>query len=421
LSWERRIFAATVLAAMASQAGTLPEVVEVALAGRATDFTRGFVAARWVAEGRPLGALDGPAGNAQAAQVGADPVDVPCGPFYLNPPPALLLPRALLPLGYRWAARAWLALSVAAAWALGSILLALGRRSDRLPPPHLAAVATLAILLWPPTTRNVIVGQWSLLLAALLALGWWCRERGAEHALGGVVGAATVIKLGPAALLGYLALRRARLLVSAAAVALGLCALAWPLTGGWEAWRAFFRDGPPDVLCWQTFVDNTGSLRGLLARALVGDALVRPLVHAPGLARALHLAAALLLVGGAALVTWRRRRLPPDADDGPVLALWATLIPLVGPLSWSHYPLFLLLPAVLVARPPSSAGVRRAVAVAVVALSIPRGALFVAAAPLPYAPSRSWLLGLHALGGLLLYAAAARAAAYPSTQSAILR
>src|SRR5262249_46803537 len=153
------------------------------------------------------------------------------------------------------------------------------------------------------------------------------------------------------------------------------------------AWRAFFRDGPPDVRCWEAFVDNMGSLRGVLARAFVGGALVRPLVHAPGLATALHAAAALLLVAGAALVTWRRSRLPPDADanasanadDGPVLALWATLIPLVGPLSWSHYPLFLLLPAVLVARPPSSGGVRRAVAVAVVALSIPRGALLVAA------------------------------------------
>jgi hypothetical protein len=142
--------------------------------------------------------------------------------------------------------------------------------------------------------------------------------------------------------------------------------------------------------------------------------VVRPLVHAPALASALHVAAALLLVIGAALVTWRRRMLPPDADDGPVLALWATLNPLAGPLSWSHYPLFLLLPAVLVARPPSTAGVRWAVAVAVVALSIPRGALFVAAGSPPYAPSRSWILGLHALGGLLLYAAAARAAATPA-------
>ena len=386
-------------------------LVQVALSGRATDFTRDYVAAAWLAQGRPLRELDGATGNAEARRLGAEPVLIPCGPFHLHPPPASLPVRALVPLGFRGAALAWMILSVLAVALLARLLVALAWPAPRAPPAHAVIVAFLALVLWPPTVMNLAFGQWSAFLATLVVAGWYLLERGRPRSAAAALGAAVTLKSTPAVLLGYLALRRPRALAGALAWIAVSVLVAWPLAGGLDAWRVFLRDGRPDVVCWEAYVDNTVSITGVLARLFVGGRYIEAPFHAPAVAHVAGPLLALGLVGVATALTWRRARArttaPPDAvREGPLFAMWGALVALLNPLAWTHNALFLLLPAVLVARATRQRATRIALGVALVALSVPRETLFTLAGPLPFTAARGWILGVHAAAGLTIYVCA---------------
>ncbi|MES1172076.1 MAG: glycosyltransferase family 87 protein [Bacteroidota bacterium] len=394
-------------------------LLQVALAGRATDFTRDYVAAHWLTAGKPLSQLDGAAGNADAARLGADPVLVPCGPFHLHPPPASLLVLPLVPLGFRAAALAWLLLSLAALAVLARVLASVWSVPGAAPSPRRSIAALLIVTAWPPTVMNLAYGQWSILLAALVAVGWWGIERGRGRLATASFVAAIGFKTTPAVMLGFLVLRRRALLVRVLGALAFIVAASWPLVGGWDAWRTFVRDGRSCVLCWEAYVDNTVSINGLYARLLVGGPYVRAPFDAPALAHLLAPATACALIALAAVLTWRHARARPAAGPagataaGPLpadaldFAMWAALVALLNPLSWTHNAVFLLLPIVLVVRHGRRARVRTVVAAAFVALCIPRETLFAWAGPLPFAPARAWVLGLHAVAGLTVFGCAA--------------
>jgi hypothetical protein len=93
---------------------------------------------------------------------------------------------------------------------------------------------------------------------------------------------------------------------------------------------------------------------------------------------------------------------------------------LLNPLAWTHYALFLLLPASLVWRAATAsnsglseterARLRRAVGIAIVTLSVPKETICLLVLPFPASPLAAPLLSLHALAALLLFTAAAVAA-----------
>jgi Glycosyltransferase family 87 len=398
----------------------------VALSGRATDFTRDYVAAHWLADGKPLSTLDGSAGNAEAVRLGADPVLVPCGPFHLHPPPASLLVRVLVPLGFRGAAIVWMLISIAALAILARVLLSLSRRPVVPATGRESVAAFLALAAWPPAVMNIAYGQWSIILATLIAVGWWSLERGRPRSAIAAFAAAITLKTTPAVILGYLGSRHRRLSVGVLGAVLLSVTISWPLVGGLDAWSAFFRDANPDVLCWEAYVDNTVSVSGIVARLFIGGPYVLAPWHAPALAHLLGPIVAFVLIGAAGFITWRQPTDHPTSPTtptslavqlpiqtamagirAPVFAMWAALVALLNPLSWTHNALFLLLPAVLIVRQTSRASIRIAIATALVALSIPRETLFSLAGPLPFVASRAWVLGIHAIAGLTVFASAA--------------
>ena len=159
-------------------------------------------------------------------------------------------------------------------------------------------------------------------------------------------------------------------------------------------------------------------------RAFTSTGLTTGVVHAPALGHALAAIASAALIALALVATWRRR---PDHGSGPAeqsapaFAAWACLAVLVNPLAWPHNVLLLLLPAALLAREPTaSPRRRRAVGLALVLVTIPYEALTAwAGGKLPLPAATSWLLGVHALGGLLLFATAIRASARGAAEAGV--
>jgi hypothetical protein len=382
-----------------------------------TDLTRDFVAAKVLARGEPLSTLDGDRGNAEAVREGGHRVLILDGsPFHLHPPPASLPMRLLVPLGLRGASIAWLVLSLGLlgvlAWRLGDIF---ERVTGRLPVARPALF--LLLMLWHATLMNVELGQWSIVLAALIAVGFDALERAQPGRGGAWLGATAALKLTPWMLFPFLALRRRRAAVAFAVVFAAALALALPFGGGLDAWMAFERGAGKNVAEWQTWWHNTLSINGLVARLLVGGRFARPLVEAPVAARVIVLAAGLALVFAAFRVTAGPDR---PARNGCVFALWSVLIVVLNPLAWTHYALLLVLPAALVfraAEEPASplpegtrAAIRRDLAIAIVGLSIPKETFYFAVTPLPTSPAAAPVGSVHLFAALMLFAAAYRGA-----------
>jgi Glycosyltransferase family 87 len=394
-------------------AGAEPLIRTAVLVTQPNDFTPDFVAAHAWLHGGPHGpafaaVMDGPAGNAYASTLGAPAVTL-LSAYYVHPPTALLLMMPLCPLGYQGAAVAWLALSVLLVGALAALLLALAKPPGPFPRSTLALFPLL--LLWPPVLSNFQNGQWSILLAALIAAGWAAWERGRHQRGAAWFGAAVALKLTPIVLLPFVVLRNRRATVAFAGTLAAVAGLSLAL-GQLDAWRSLFRHSAENVAAWQSYQHNTLSLGGLTARLLTGGEFARPLLVAPALARALGLGAGAALAGVAFWLTIAPGSPPDRLREGCRFALWNILAVVTNPLAWPHYAILLLLPLTLVLRSVDrlerrAPVVRGLLGAALLLLTIPPETIDRLAGSAPVAPWRGLFASSHLAGALLLFAAAA--------------
>jgi hypothetical protein len=417
---------AGVIACWAS-AGTAPVTAAVEGARDPADFVRDYVTARARLEDGRGAPPDGEAANARAARLGAPRVLLLDGPFHLHPPPALLPVLAVAWLPWHAAARAWTALSLGALAWLAWSLTGLWATDRRRPRARHALLLFAALALWPPTLHSLEKGQWSIALAALLAAAARALERGRAGWAGALFGVAASLKATPLVLLPLLLARSRRAAAAMVGTLAALAALATAVEGA-APWRSFVVDAPRDVAVWATWLANTASLQGVLARLFAPSVFSRALVTAPAVSRVGFLVASAALVAAAALVGWRRglagARAPaatePAPDDARAVALWTgawlALPVLLNPLAWSHVVVMLLAPAVIALR-DGGARTRAVTLLALAALSIPRQRLMAWAGPVRVAPGPGLVLGLHAAAALALYFALLAACAAPSISS----
>ncbi len=400
----------------AGSAGTLPYRFARVGGPLPADFARDFI----VASVRPVsGAVYDPAPELarwHLALLGL--TEGPTGgPFYAHPPAAALLVAPLVPLGFRAAALTWLALSIGLVAVLATVLADVLTDARGVRRGIAAALAFVFVALWPPVLYNIEKGQWSLMLAALMALGWRGLAAGRPGWAGASMGLACLFKLAPATVLPYLAFRRPRAAVAfvatIAALAVGSVAAV-----GLEPWRAFYRQAPANVAFWQDRLENAVSVMSLITKLLVEGRHTRPLLDAPMTAGLLTGLVTAALVGASVLLTWRARAETGSAVDGALFALWCALGALLNPLAWLHSSILLLLPAALVLRAladpalPVRGSARLAceatVVVGVALLSLPKETLYYLAWPVPVAPGRVLaVIGLPCYGALAIFGAAA--------------
>jgi uncharacterized membrane protein len=327
-----------------------------------------------------------------------------------------LLP--FLPLGalpYATAVLIWQGVSIALLACLAWLLSPLAAEAGiPLPAPLLFAL----LLGWPPTLANIQVGQWSVILAVVLAAGHRAWERGDRRRAGVWWGVGAALKLTPLALLPPALLRDRRAALGFAAALLALILLMLPVAG-LEGWQAFATAAGPNATGYQTWTHNTLSINGLVARLLEGGAYAQPLLVAPLLARGCKLTILLALGAMALRATLRAPR--AREPEGCVLALWYVLVVVANPLAWSHYALLLLLPAGLAVRAATCRHdtlAQTLAALGLLLISIPQATLDYAAGPLPAAPTAGLWLSLPLAGALLIFASAARGARADNRASA---
>ena len=253
----------------------------------------------------------------------------------VHPPVTALLFAPLALLSFPAATLIWTLLSVALLWGVVELL----RRELSLPIAGAwRLVAPLLLLSWYPVWQHLHVGQFTILLMALIVGAWWCDRHGWPWLAGALLGAAAVIKIYPALLLGCALLgRRWRVLGGAALVGAALLALQAAIDP--SQWPSYFTQvAPANAAEWMPNARNA-SLASVSLRLFVGSDEVRPVFALPQIElprRALLYA----IAGGLFLATLWRRRGDPNAE----YSLGLSAIALLSPLSWDHSFVFLLLP-----------------------------------------------------------------------------
>ncbi len=307
------------------------------------DFRSYYIGSRALLDGRPEilhGTIEEYRERAAAYRIPpiveeGEPIDVIVSPY---PPPAALLmaPFALLP--YRASLLAFSLVSVAAS-ILAIVLLYAGRGD---PDRRRRAIATGLALsaIFFPTAYSLYMGQINGVLLCLCVLALHQSRRGRDAWAGLALAPAIAIKIFPAILLLFFALKRrwSTLLAAAAGVA-ALVALTLP----WYPPATYARYATqvlPESYVGGAWVRNQG-LHGVLLRLFAENPHVTPLVDAPGLVGPLAALGALLTLG--ALVAVARPPTEPATRRYAIeFSLFLVAALLLLSKSWEHYAIFLL-------------------------------------------------------------------------------
>jgi len=271
-------------------------------------------------------------------------------PHFPHPPLLFLLVLPMAGFTLSHAAPIWFSVSLGLLFLLAAVLAesySASFQGKRRTNVAIVLVIYGALLVWSPVQYNLAKGQWSILIALLLAMSWHFHARGQHRSAGAAVGIASAAKLFPALLGLYLLARAPRAIiwmVIAIVAALGL-PLLW--MGPQTIWM-FVEQSQANVSYWETFPAVTYSLHGAIARLMVRGQWARPLVHAPLLARVLGVLLTLVLL----IVATRtlRRHSPSDTKEGARFAAWMALLVVLNPLAMAHSGVMLALPILLVAR-----------------------------------------------------------------------
>lgn len=235
-----------------------------------------------------------------------------CG-LYQYPPPFVLLALPFSLLGFGWGTWAWIGFLVACF--VGGAMLMPVRREIRW------AMVLAGGVSWP-FIYGVRIGQVGPILLLVFAAGWRFLDR--PRILGLAAGIGTLIKLQPALILGWLAVRRewramAWGLATIAAVTVVAAAL------GLGAWLDF-----------ATLLRNLTNALTVPANLSIG-AVAYAYGASPAVAAGIQSANIVVLLAVVVVVASRTSR-----DAGYLATIVASQV--ISPIVWDHYALVLLLP-----------------------------------------------------------------------------
>jgi hypothetical protein len=257
--------------------------------------------------------------------------------YYIYPPFFALLAAPLSLMPFATARLAWLGIDILIL-ALVIALYALCRRRDghELTAPEWALIFVTVGLEFLPLIWELAIGQTSLVITALLVGCLLCLRMERQAAAGILLGLAAGIKLTPALLVVYCALRGRMTTAVWAAATCAATLLVPVLVLGPAVNIRFFAEVVPLMSGGTSYFLNQ-SLAGFFDRLLDAGDPRQVTLATSAAAKACALAAGLLLLG---VTASRIRRLGPQRPEGLALDLefWAVfmLSLMLSPISWSH-------------------------------------------------------------------------------------
>ena len=263
-----------------------------------------------------------------------------------HPPFVALFSLPLLPFGAEQFDVAWFVFEVLCVAVVAGLVAAwAGRRWT------LAAVVACFLFAWYPVEFDLLYGQMSILLAALL-LGAFLALRAGRSGLGGfLLGLSMALKLVTWPLLIYLVLKRQWRAAIAAAATVFVLNLAAALAMGFGPFFDFYLRASPSVIPYYQAYGYNYSLWTVGWRLFAGTGSViydfhnaPPLFALPGLAPLVAAALPLLLLGWGLRRAWKAESL----ETGYAILICICL--LVSPITWFHYYVMLTLPIAVLLR-----------------------------------------------------------------------
>jgi len=241
-------------------------------------------------------------------------------------------------LSYKMATTLWSMLSLGLYLLIGVVLV---RECNLKLTDPWRIVLLGSALCWPPFQGHIAVGQLSLLLTAMIVVGWMLLRHQYNVLAGVCFGIASLIKLFPGLLLLYLLLARRWHSLGAMIVTIGLgTVFTLAFVGLPDMLHYINYVAPHDVLLFGPYPTNV-SINGTFGRLLINGGWVTPIVTAP------QLASILTLISNAALLLllmqmlWVRKPSQPKMDTAFAFTCVAML--LISPISWEHaFPLLAL-------------------------------------------------------------------------------
>lgn len=271
---------------------------------------------------------------------------------YVNahPPTSVLLSLPFAALDFPTALAAWNVLSIvvlALALALIATQLRLKIGLDWLLPGLVLAVTC------GPIREQIRQGQWNAILLALIVVAWVAERNGRARLAGVCLGLATTIKLFPAFLIVYFALRRRKSVVVSAVVTIVAATAITAMVLGSSAYIEYVATAMPQI-GWFRVAWNNSSILGFFSK------LFDPLPDHPlnfwWKTTALWTSPAVVWVGTglvsiAVVIAWARSTLAAGDDlhdRDRTFALSCVAMIVLNPVAWEHYFLILALPLALV-------------------------------------------------------------------------
>lgn len=255
-----------------------------------------------------------------------------------HPPAGVLVALPLAKLPYREAYWLWSAISLA-------IFVAVAAAALRFETGTFATwywLPLLAVACGNPLAQHLVMGQISLVIAALVVGIAIADDRGRQVLAGVLWGTAVALKLFPVALVVYfLALRRGRTILAGTLTAAAWLGASYYLFGR-QTYVDYVQTAMPEVLRYRDWWLNY-SVTGLWYKLFDGaSGQTLPIMVAPAVARyGATVTIALVLIATTAIV-WRSRSRRDARRTGFAVAVAAML--LASPITWDHYFLILLWP-----------------------------------------------------------------------------
>ncbi len=319
----------------------------------------------------------------------------------VHPPSSVLLAVPFAPLDYP---RGFLAWNIASLIALAASVRLVLRGLAVSWHPGLILPAVCLLLTCEPLRHSLFQGQLNLVLLVLLTAAWFADRRGRHVLAGGLVGAATAIKLFPAFLLAYFVFRGDRRAVLSAVLTLALVTAATLLCCGRQPFDDYAREVLPTATLWRGSFTNC-SLTALWNKLFAPTGHHGPVQAAPGgvwLATVMTLGTLAVVLGAVARKCWIART---HADTDAAFALAVVGMLLVSPVTWDHYFVLLLLPLAIAGRSVRARTASRAVYLTAAGLIwLPTIRLSMALCPGAYAAATATPLHTLAVLSLPCYA-----------------